>query len=84
MTSRDAGHLTSDVYLLSSFHSERLIQVAYDFFISFFLVPFFQFFFFFLLVNAGVFPEDKEMVKEVAGFVYDFFFIFVLVGDDDF
>ena len=84
MTSRDAGSLTSNVYLLSSFHSERLIQVAHDFFISFFLIPFFQFFHNVVEINAGVFPEDEEVVEEVAGFVDNFFFIFVLVGNNDF
>ncbi len=76
---------TSIFYLLSSFSpSERLIQMAYDFFISFFLVPVFHFFHNVIEVYARIFPENEEVVEEVAGFVYDFFLVFVLVGDDDF
>lgn len=58
--------------------------MSYDFFISFFLVPVFHFFHNVIEVYARIFPENEEVVEEVAGFVYDFFLVFVLVGDDDF
>lgn len=35
-------------------------------------------------IYAGIFPEDEEMVEEIAGFIYDFFLIFVLISNNDF
>ena len=64
--------------------SEGLIQMTHYFFISFFLIPFFQFLHNVVKIYAGVFPENEEMVKEIAGFIYDFFLIFVLIGNNDF
>lgn len=58
--------------------------MTHYFFISFFLIPFFQFLHNVVKIYAGVFPEDEEMVEEIAGFIYDFFLVFVLIGNNDF
>lgn len=58
--------------------------MTHYFFISFFLIPFFQFFHNVVKIYAGIFPEDEEMVEEIAGFIYDFFLIFVLISNNDF
>ena len=58
--------------------------MPYHFFISFFLIPFFQFLHNVVKIYAGIFPEDEEMVEEIAGFIYDFFLIFVLISNNDF
>lgn len=58
--------------------------MTHYFFISFFLIPFFQFLHNVVKIYAGVFPEDEEMVEEIAGFIYDFFLIFVLISNNDF
>lgn len=53
-------------------------------FIAFLLVAFFEFTHDVIEIDAGVFPHDEEMIEEVAGLIDDFFFVLVLVGDDDF
>ena len=58
--------------------------MTHYFFISFFLIPFFQFLHNVVKIYAGIFPEDEEMVEEIAGFIYDFFLIFVLISNNDF
>ncbi len=60
------------------------VQMSYCFLVSFDFVSSFHFGHDVVEVDACVFPEDEEVVEEVARFGGDFFFVFVLVGDDDF
>lgn len=53
-------------------------------FIAFLLVAFFEFTHDVIEIDAGIFPHDEEMIEKVAGLIDDFFFVLVLVGDDDF
>lgn len=53
-------------------------------FIALFLVAFFEFTHDVIEIDAGIFPHDEEMIEKVAGLIDDFFFVLVLVGDDDF
>ena len=53
-------------------------------FIAFLLITFFEFTHDVIEIDAGIFPHDEEMIEEVAGLIDDFFFVLVLVGDDDF
>ncbi len=66
------------------FPSKCFVQMSYCFLVSFDFVSSFHFGHDVVEVDACVFPEDEEVVEEVAGFGGDFFFVFVLVGDDDF
>ena len=66
------------------FSSKCFVQMSYCFLVSFDFVSSFHFGHDVVEVDACVFPEDEEVVEEVAGFGGDFFFVFVLVGDDDF
>ena len=59
------------------FPSKCFVQMSYCFLVSFDFVSSFHFGHDVVEVDACVFPEDEEVVEEVAGFGNDFFFVFV-------